>query len=110
MMAITQAQLVAIPMLASGTPRGTEDASFIAVAARDKPMIIAILPVTVGGSTRSMASLPLRLIIIPAAIDTKPDMTIPNWAMEIRSFKDRPANASAPIMEAMAAIYEKLDP
>ena len=54
MMAIIHAQLAARPMLASGTPGGTEDASDIAVAARDNPMIIAILPVTEGGSTRSM--------------------------------------------------------
>jgi len=41
-------------------------------------MIMAMLPVTVAGSTFWMKSLPMRRIRSPAAMETSPDMTMPN--------------------------------
>ena len=43
-------------------------------------------------------------------METRPDIIIPNWATDIRSSETGPANASAPVMDTMAAIYEKLEP
>ncbi len=62
-----------------------EVASFMAFAARVKPMTMAIGPVTVAGRIFSMESRPKRLTTRPAAMDTKPDITMPNWATEIFS-------------------------
>ena len=55
-------------------------ASFIALPARVNPIMIAILPVTVGKNF-VYDILPTLEIINPAAMDTKPLITIPNCAV-----------------------------
>ena len=109
-MAIIMAISVAKGICPSDKPAGTEEAFDKAFAASDKPITIAILPVTVGGNTLSIAFWPTLFITNPATIDTSPDNTIPNCAIDILSFNVNPANCSAPIIDAIAAIYEKLDP
>ncbi len=63
-----------------------DEASCKAVPARVSPITIAMGPVMDAGRIFSMVSCPNRLTINPAAIDTKPDMTIPNCAIAILSF------------------------
>ncbi len=102
--------LLARAFEASSTFAGIVEASPMATPASDRPIIIAMLPVTVGGRILSMiAFLDVRMIR-PAAMDTNPDMTIPNWAIEILSFSDMSLKAVALIIDAIAAMYEKLDP
>ena len=79
-------------------------ASFIALPARVNPIMIAILPVTVGGRILSTTFLPTLEIINPAAMDTKPLITIPNCAVEIIVFSPFSAIASVVIIELIAAI------
>jgi hypothetical protein len=80
------------------------EASSRALPASDNPIMMAILPVTVGGNILSIVSFPIFEIIKPAIIDTKPLKTIPNCATEIISLSPFLAIASAVIIELIAAI------
>ena len=85
------------------------EACCIADPASDNPMIIAIGPVTTGGKTFSILFAPNLSIMNPAAMETQPDMMIPNWACPIKASEAGTPN-SAPVIQTIAAMYEKLGP
>jgi len=109
-MQIVHDRFSASAFVASVTPFGRFVGLLRAVPARERPITIAMLPVMVGGSTFSIASCPNCLMIIPAAMETSPERTMPNCAAAIFSSATGPANAFAPVMEQIAVMYEKLDP
>ena len=65
-------------------------------------MIIATGPVMVGGRIFSTASVPNSLMIRPAAMETKPDITMPNCAYWIASVG---SVATAPSCQASICAY-----
>jgi hypothetical protein len=79
---ITQAKLAARGSWESETA-GAAAASERAFPASVKPITMAIGPVIVAGRSFSITFLPSFLTIIPAAIETSPDMTMPNCTMAI---------------------------
>ncbi len=70
------------------TTSGNAVASKRAFAARVSPIDMAIGPVTVAGKILLMEFLPKRVTMRPAAMETKPDMTMPNWATAIFSLRE----------------------
>jgi len=74
-----------------------------AVPASEMPMTSAMEPVTVGGRTFSILSMPKRLTIRPATIETKPEQMIPNCACPINE-SDTVCPNVAPVMPTMAAM------
>lgn len=74
--------------VADSATSGIAVASRRAFAARVRPMAMAMGPVTVAGRILLMESLPKRLTMSPAAMETRPDMTMPNWATAIFSLRE----------------------
>ena len=100
-MAITQDQL---EPQAGSIPVGTPVEFAMAEPASESPMMMAMEPVTVAGRTRSINAFPYFLMINPAIIEINPDIMIPNWAMEIRSFMDKCWKVEPIVIEVIAAI------
>jgi hypothetical protein len=73
-------------------------------------MIIAMGPVTVDGRIFSITSLPQALTRKPAAMETRPDITMPNCAIASTFSAGTPTSCSEALRPRIAARYEKLDP
>lgn len=107
----THARLAAVISNPAGTGFAPKlAASPSALPASVRPMTIAIGPVTDAGRILSMMSLPHALTRKPAAMDTKPDITMPNCAIAILSLSVRPESCYAPMRPRIADRYEKLEP
>ena len=84
------------PLIEEPMPRK----SFIAEPASVRPMTMETEPVMEAGRNFSTFSAPNFLTISPAAIETKPDMMMPNCAFEISSGGKIPVACQAAICSA----------
>ena len=71
-------------------------ASLKALPAKVKPMIMATGPVMEAGRMVSTTFLPKNFTSRPAAMDTRPEKIIPNWAYWMASVGRMPSTFSKP--------------
>ena len=102
--AMTHVQLASAPV----TPAAGA-ASERALPASVRPMIIATGPVMEAGSIFSTARRPQKRTIRPAAMDTRPESTMPNCACEISAAGRMPEASNWAICSAVPSAATMLE-